>query len=183
MADGFSLFRHADPGLTAYVMRETLFPPFYPLLLAVVGSRKWIPAVGSRDHYDDVGACTWHLWALDQFRSSGLGANDRIFDDLRLGARNAASKPGTAQRVPVLDAHPDGPVAGRACADRKSGLWDRRLVRRIGGVLSGRATPFSIAFSATAYSDIATGAGLGEIAGRRAHSDRPGVVLLQEVGI
>jgi hypothetical protein len=38
MADGFSPFRHADPGLTAYVMRETLFPPFYPLLLAVLGA-------------------------------------------------------------------------------------------------------------------------------------------------
>src|SRR5678815_4616641 len=38
MADGFSPFRPAEPGLTAYVMREALFPPLYPLLLAVLGA-------------------------------------------------------------------------------------------------------------------------------------------------
>ena len=38
MADGFSPFRSAEPGLTAYVMREALFPPLYPLLLAVLGA-------------------------------------------------------------------------------------------------------------------------------------------------
>ena len=38
MADGFSPFRTAEPGLTAYVMREALFPPLYPLLLAVLGA-------------------------------------------------------------------------------------------------------------------------------------------------
>jgi len=38
MADGFSPFSHADPRLSAYVMRETLFPPLYPLLLALLGA-------------------------------------------------------------------------------------------------------------------------------------------------
>ncbi len=38
MADGFSPFRAADAGLTSYVMREALFPPLYPLLLAVLGA-------------------------------------------------------------------------------------------------------------------------------------------------
>jgi hypothetical protein len=38
MADGFSPFRPADPGLIAYVMRESLFPPLYPLLLAALGA-------------------------------------------------------------------------------------------------------------------------------------------------
>ena len=38
MADGFSPFRSAEPGLIAYVMRQTLFPPLYPLLLAVLGA-------------------------------------------------------------------------------------------------------------------------------------------------
>ena len=38
MADGFSPFRAAEPGLTGYVMREALFPPLYPFLLAALGA-------------------------------------------------------------------------------------------------------------------------------------------------
>jgi hypothetical protein len=37
MADGFSPYRPADPGLTGYVMSQSVFPPFYPLLLAALG--------------------------------------------------------------------------------------------------------------------------------------------------
>lgn len=37
MADGFSPYRAADPALIGYVMRHSLFPPLYPLLLAVFG--------------------------------------------------------------------------------------------------------------------------------------------------
>lgn len=38
MADGFSPFRHAEPELTHYVLRQSLFPPLYPLLLAMLGA-------------------------------------------------------------------------------------------------------------------------------------------------
>ncbi|MDR3389742.1 MAG: hypothetical protein P4L92_22095 [Rudaea sp.] len=38
MADGFSPFRAAEPELIHYVMRQSLFPPFYPLLLAAFGA-------------------------------------------------------------------------------------------------------------------------------------------------
>jgi hypothetical protein len=37
MADGFSPYRSADPALIHYVMRQSLFPPGYPLLLALFG--------------------------------------------------------------------------------------------------------------------------------------------------
>jgi hypothetical protein len=37
MADGFNPFRAAAPGLFHYVMRQSLFPPLYPLLLGVLG--------------------------------------------------------------------------------------------------------------------------------------------------
>jgi len=38
MADGFSPFGTGQPALTAYVLREALFPPLYPLLLALLGA-------------------------------------------------------------------------------------------------------------------------------------------------
>ena len=38
MADAFSPYASPEPALTAYVMRETLFPPLYPLLMAVLGA-------------------------------------------------------------------------------------------------------------------------------------------------
>ena len=38
MADGFSPFGSPDPALTAYVLRETIFPPLYPMLLALMGA-------------------------------------------------------------------------------------------------------------------------------------------------
>lgn len=37
MADRFSPYHAADPALSAYVMRQSLFPPFYPLMLAWFG--------------------------------------------------------------------------------------------------------------------------------------------------
>ena len=37
MADGFSPYHTSDPALISYVFRQTLFPPFYPLLLAILG--------------------------------------------------------------------------------------------------------------------------------------------------
>ena len=36
-ADGFSPFYHTDPALRAYVLRQSIFPPVYPLLLALLG--------------------------------------------------------------------------------------------------------------------------------------------------
>src|SRR5215475_2636051 len=38
MADAFSPFVAADPALFDYVLRESLFPPFYPLLLGWLGA-------------------------------------------------------------------------------------------------------------------------------------------------
>jgi hypothetical protein len=38
MADAFSPFRSADPGLSAYLLRQSIFPPLYPLLLATLGA-------------------------------------------------------------------------------------------------------------------------------------------------
>ena len=37
VADGFSPYRHVDSDLTRYAMSQSLFPPLYPLLLAVFG--------------------------------------------------------------------------------------------------------------------------------------------------
>ena len=38
LADGFSPYRAADPALTQYVLRQSIFPPGYPLLLALTGA-------------------------------------------------------------------------------------------------------------------------------------------------
>jgi hypothetical protein len=38
MADAFSPFGTGEPALTAYVLREALFPPLYPFLLALLGA-------------------------------------------------------------------------------------------------------------------------------------------------
>ena len=37
MADGFSPFHHSDSALGAYILRQSIFPPGYPILLALLG--------------------------------------------------------------------------------------------------------------------------------------------------